>query len=146
MEIHAGHHPVLTLKDGLIQLGLITAGILIALSLEGALNWSHNRALVAEARHNLQSEIRNNQSDVQVILKGLDTTLPRFLRAVEVVSNVSVPENAKEAAALFLLSGEGSLLSSYAAGSLNTASRTTTEISGAFAFMDYAEIRKYAEI
>ncbi len=146
MEIHASHHPVLTLKDGLIQLGLITVGILIALSLEGALERSHNRALVTEARHNLQSEIRNNQADVQVILKGLDATLPRFLRAIEVVGNLSAPENAKEAAELFQLSGERSLLSSYAAGSLNTASRTTAEISGAFAFMDYDEIRKYAEI
>src|SRR6266850_642218 len=37
MEIHAPHHPVLTVKEALVHLAIITTGILIALSLEGAL-------------------------------------------------------------------------------------------------------------
>jgi hypothetical protein len=53
-------------------LGIVTAGILIALSLEGLLEWSHHHALVAETRQNLQDEIRNDQKDIQIVLKGLD--------------------------------------------------------------------------
>jgi hypothetical protein len=69
MEIHAPHHPVLTVKEALVHLAIITTGILIALSLEGALEWSHHRELVGETRVRLRDEIRGNQESVQIVLK-----------------------------------------------------------------------------
>jgi hypothetical protein len=146
MEIHAPDHPILTLKQALVHLSIVTVGILIALSLEGALEWSHHRALVREARENLRSEIRNNQKDIQIILKSLDATMPRFLRAIEVVADLSAPDHVNQAASLFQAGGPDSLLADYRIAWLNTASRMTAEVSGAFALMDYGEIRKYAEI
>jgi len=50
VEIHAPHGSIHSWKDLLIQLGIITAGILIALSLERVREWRHERALVREAR------------------------------------------------------------------------------------------------
>ena len=50
MEIHAPRHPILTLKEALVHLCIVTIGILIALSFEGALEWVHHRQLVREAR------------------------------------------------------------------------------------------------
>jgi hypothetical protein len=64
MEIHAPHHSILTIKEALVHLCLITTGILIALSLEGTLEWWHHRELVQETRQNLQNEIRSNQKDI----------------------------------------------------------------------------------
>ena len=92
MEIHAPHHPVLTFKEAMVHLGIVTVGILIALSFEGALEWSHHRELVREARQNLQNEVRNNQKDIQIILKSLETTTPKFLHAIDVLSDLSEPK------------------------------------------------------
>ena len=35
MEIHAPHQPILSVKEALVHLTIVTVGILIALSLEG---------------------------------------------------------------------------------------------------------------
>ena len=63
MEIHPPR-PVTSLKEFLRELLTITAGILIALSLEGLLQWNHHRQLVREARTNIISELRQNQSEI----------------------------------------------------------------------------------
>ena len=36
MEIHAPHKPILTVTEALVHLAIVTVGVLIALSLEGA--------------------------------------------------------------------------------------------------------------
>ena len=56
MDIHPPH-PIHTWKDFGIQLVTITAGILIALSLEGVRESIHDRAIVREARENIRREI-----------------------------------------------------------------------------------------
>ena len=50
MEIHPPEKPIHTVRDFLLQLMTITAGILIALSLEGAIEWSQHRTLVSEVK------------------------------------------------------------------------------------------------
>ena len=50
MEIHAPHKPILTITEALVHLAIVTVGILIALSLEGARQWHEHRNLVAETR------------------------------------------------------------------------------------------------
>jgi hypothetical protein len=147
MEIHAPHHPILSLKEALVHLCIVTIGILIALSFEGVLEWAHHRELVREARQNLQNEILNNQKDIQIVLKSLESVKPRLVHAIDVVSDLSSPEKLKAAGSIFDQSGgPNTLLYGYTTASLNTASRATAEASGAFGFMDYGEIRKYAEI
>lgn len=64
MEIHAPEGPVTSLKEFLVHIGIVTIGILIALSLEGLLEWHHHRELVEEARANIASEIRDNRKDL----------------------------------------------------------------------------------
>ena len=63
MDIHPPH-PIHTWKDFGVQLVTITAGILIALSLEGVRESLHDRALVREARENIRREITDNQREV----------------------------------------------------------------------------------
>src|ERR1700730_3617963 len=145
MEIHAPHGSILSLKEALVHLGIVTVGIVIALSFEGAMEWSHHRELVREARQNLQNEIRNNQKDIQIILPSLETVKPRFLHAIDVVSDLAAPDKRTEAAALFG-SGPNNLVSGYTIATLNSASRATAEVTGAFGLMDYSEVRKYAEV
>jgi hypothetical protein len=145
MEIHAPHHPILTIKEALVHLCLITTGILIALSLEGTLEWWHHRELVQETRQNLQNEIRSNQKDIQTVLKGLVPTQTRFVHAIAVVSDLSASENTKEAASLFDPKG-ASLLSDASFAFLNTASYTTAGATGALGLMEYREAARYSAI
>jgi hypothetical protein len=41
MEIHARDKPILTLKEATVHLAIVTVGILIALSLEGLVEWRY---------------------------------------------------------------------------------------------------------
>ncbi len=64
MDIHPPHRDVSSLSQFLRELVTITAGILIALALEGLVNWRHHRTLAREARANIVNELRENQRDL----------------------------------------------------------------------------------
>ncbi len=53
MDIHGPQGPIQSVKHFFLHLLTITIGILIALSLEGIVEWAHHRSLVSEARMNL---------------------------------------------------------------------------------------------
>jgi hypothetical protein len=144
MEIHAPHHPILTFKEALVHLAIVTTGILIALSLEGALEWSHHRALVGETRARLRDEIRGNQESVQTVLKSLGPARMRFAHAIDVVNDLSAPGALEQAEPIFRPAG-GNLLSGVSFAYFNTAAYTTAEVTGAFGFMEYSETVKYAD-
>jgi len=64
MDIHPVHGPVNSVKDFFVHLAIITIGILIALSLEGLLEWAHHKTLVHEARENILTEVRKNKESI----------------------------------------------------------------------------------
>jgi hypothetical protein len=70
VDIHPPH-AIHSWKDFGIQLVTITAGVLIALSLEGVRESIHDRALVREARENIQREIADNQREVNGEIAGM---------------------------------------------------------------------------
>jgi hypothetical protein len=147
MEIHPILHPIRSLKEVSVHVGIVTIGIVIALSFEGCLEWAHNRALVEEARQNLRNEIANNQKDVQLVLKSLETAKPRFSRAIELLGNSSsIPDHDGEMTSLFNPNGQNALSYGFTLAWLNTASYQTAQVSGAFALMEYDEVRRFAEI
>jgi hypothetical protein len=135
VDIHPPH-AIHSWKDFGIQLVTITAGILIALSLEGVRESIHDRALVREARENIQREIAYNRREVENEIKAIparsqkvDTAL-RFANEVlktrktdihQVELRVDFPE-------------------------LTAASWQTAERTGALAHMDYAEVQKFATL
>jgi len=147
VEIHAPDKPILTLKEALVHLSIVTVGILIALSLEGTLEWVRHRALVRETRQSLQGEMRDNQRDIQFLQAALDKTLPRFQHAIDVVSDLSVPDKLKEAAGMFKEgSGPDRLLSDWIISWPDSASHATAEATGAFGLMPYSEAHRYSDI
>jgi hypothetical protein len=73
VDIHPPH-AIHSWKGFGIQLATITAGILIALSLEGVRETVRDRALVREARENIRHELADNQ-------KEPTTTSPAWPRA-----------------------------------------------------------------
>jgi hypothetical protein len=144
MEIHLPNRPILTFKEALVHLSIITTGILIALSLEGALQWLHHRELVLETRERIHSEMRGNQRSIQDVLESVGPAKTRFTAAIDALSDLSSSEKQRQAASTFA-PGAGNLLSGISFAFFNTASYTTAENTGAFGLMDYAEAIKYAD-
>jgi hypothetical protein len=71
MDIHPPHSPIRSLRDFAIQLITITAGVLIALSLEGLRETYREHVLVSEAHEMLAREIADNRKDVENVLGSL---------------------------------------------------------------------------
>jgi hypothetical protein len=143
MEIHAPHGPILTWKEAAVHLAIVTVGILIALSFEGLLEWSHHRSLVREAKSNLRTEIQDNQKELDRFMARLPPMEGRFRHGLEILNQL--PAHRDEAAGLFR-GGPASIMYSFDLAELRTASRTTAEITGAFGLMDYGDAETYAAV
>lgn len=135
MDIHPPH-AIHSWKDFGLQLITITAGILIALSLEGVRESMHDRALVREARENIHREIADNKREVDGEIgampnraKKIDTAL-RFANELLKTKHTGVHEVGLE----------------LNFPTLRAASWQTAERTGALAHMDYAEVQKYADL
>ena len=61
LDVHAPHDRMHGWKDFLLHLLTITIGLLIALGLEGFVEWQHHRQMVHEAEAAMSHEIAQNQ-------------------------------------------------------------------------------------
>lgn len=61
LDVHSPHQPVHGWRDFLVHLSTITVGLLIALGLEGCVEWIHHRHQVEEVREALRQEQAENQ-------------------------------------------------------------------------------------
>src|ERR1700730_6337930 len=68
IDVHPPHEPIHGWRDFFIHLSTITIGLLIALSLEGCVEWQHHRHLVHEAEASLHAEIQSNESGLDNVL------------------------------------------------------------------------------
>src|SRR5438132_14169583 len=89
MEIHAPDHPITSWKDTAKHLAIITAGVLIALALEGVVAWADHRLLVREARANLTAEIRSNKKELEGLFANIDRE-EKELEAADRVAKIVV--------------------------------------------------------
>src|SRR4051812_40775150 len=81
MEIHAPDHPITGWKDTVKHLAIITAGVLIAVALEGIVSWADHRLLVREAKANLTEEIRGNRKELEHLFGEIDRQQKEFDQA-----------------------------------------------------------------
>jgi hypothetical protein len=136
MEIHAPDHPITSWRDTAKHLSIITAGVLIALALEGVVSWADHRLLVREAKSNLTAEIRSNRKELEGLFVNIERQMKEFEQA--------------DHAALTLIEhgklGDGQFNLSWNFAELKNAAVTTGEITGAFGYMDYAEVRHFADV
>jgi hypothetical protein len=73
MDIHPPEGPTHSFKDFAIHIGVVTIGILIALSLEGIRETIHEHRLVREARENFRVEILADQQHMKLELANVQT-------------------------------------------------------------------------
>jgi hypothetical protein len=136
VDIHPPH-AVHSWKDFGVQLVTITAGILIALSLEGVRESIRDRALVREARENIHREIADNKREVD----GELATMADRTRKID-----GAMRFAHELLRTRHTGAHGQVELGLAFPTLSTASWQTAERTGALAHMDYAEVQKYAAL
>ena len=136
MGIHPPHEPARSWRDVFGQLTIITAGVLIALALDGAVAWLEHRKLVREATTNLRNEMAENVREVE----GM------FVNIVKERQNL---EHADELAQMLLDRRKIENLTlnlEFHGAELKDASRTTAEVTGAFGHMEYAEVERFAAV
>ena len=136
MDIDVPHHPIESRRDFFIHLFTITCGLLIALSMEGCVEWMHHRALVHEARTNIRRELADNrkatEEDIQNIQKdeaGFEQNLKAERRLRDGPKNV-----------------HNSVGASFIWSATSDAAWRTARDTGALAYMPYAEIQRYADV
>ena len=88
MEVHPPHQPIHTVKDFLLHLLTITVGLLIALGLEGLVEWNHHRNLVKEARADLREELAKNHSNALADLQELKADEERISSDIKALLSI----------------------------------------------------------
>jgi len=136
MDIHPSQGPIHSFKDFLFHLLTVVIGILIALSLEGLLDWHHHRMLLQEARSNLAYEIRENRQRITKGLASAPDAESRLKATIEAID--SYRRNHDDRAS--------KLDWSFGLFPLNTTAWSTAASTGAVSYMNYSEVQDYTRV
>lgn len=136
LDIHLPHGKLLGIKDFFLHLFTITIGLLIALSLEGWVEYEHHRHLAHQAEESLRAEIANNAHEVirqrQMIKDGqkkLDTDL-------KILEELRAHPHAKM----------GHIDLSIEMGGFDDMAWKNAQNTGALTFMQYKDAQDFSEI
>jgi hypothetical protein len=114
----------------------VVLGILIALGLEGLIEWNHHRHLVNETKESLASEIRTNQTRLSRGLALAPNAEHRLQAAIQLAEARQTLHNVPSPP----------LDLSFGILPLNATSWSTAQFSGALPLMDSADVEKYARL
>jgi hypothetical protein len=132
----ASHNRIDSAKEFFIQLATITAGVLIALLLEGAVAWNDRRSLVREARATIAEEIADNKKELDGTLSGLPGRREQLKNALRFADDLL---KAKRTDLREMKLG-------FEGASLSTAGWQTAQTTGALSYMKYSDVQAYAEV
>ncbi|WP_254063859.1 hypothetical protein [Granulicella sp. S190] len=137
IDVHPPHEPVHGWRDFLLHLLTITIGLLIALSLEGCVEWQHHRHLVHEAETSLHTEIESNAKDMPDSIADLHKQQDILKRDVKllkyIVKNQKAPDNS-------------SMEITFHIRSFDDVSWKTAQSTSALSYMHYSQAEEYAGI
>lgn len=88
LDVHPPSEPIHGWRDFFIHLATITIGLLIALSLERAVEWQHHRHLAHQTKVSLGNEIRGNSKQVGVALEDVNRMLGTLKQDVAVLNRI----------------------------------------------------------
>jgi hypothetical protein len=137
LDVHPPHEPLYSWRDFFIHLATITIGLLIALSLEGCVEWQHHRHMVHEAETSLHREIQENSKNLQGTLdevhKQQDALAQDIVVLKKIIANPKVT-NRDPMSIGFHISG------------FNSVSWKTAQSTGALSYMPYDRAQEYSSI
>jgi hypothetical protein len=124
-------------RDGLLlELVIVTAGVLIALSVDTVRVWRAHQSLAAEARATMLSEVAQNKKALEEALASLGATQKVYTGALRDVRARLTGKRVE--------SGDVNL--SVRMAPLSSAAYTTAEITGALGYMKYDDVRRFAAV
>ena len=134
MDIHPPYGPIHSFKDFFLHLLTVILGILIALSLEGLIEWRHHRSLAEEARSNLTVEIRENRQLLTGGLAAAPDAEQRLKATIETIE--AYRKNHRD-------DRTSKLDWSFGLFPLSATAWSTAASTGAPGYMDYSEVKAY---
>ena len=137
LDVHPPHEAVHGWRDFLLHLFTITIGLLIALSLEGCVEWQHHRHLVHEAEASLQIEIRSNAASMKAAAADIRTEQENLKHDATVL---------KQLIKTGKLPKDGHMEIGFHIRTLESVSWKTAQSTGALAYMPYDMAQQYSDI
>ena len=134
LEVHAPEAKIHGSGDFLLHLFTITVGLLIALSLEGSVEWWHHRNLRLEADANLAQEIQDNQKELAATRAAFSKERDNVMETLQFLEARAAGkpfETHQRALALTL-------------STLQNASWRTAEATGALGYIEYRHVQRFA--
>jgi hypothetical protein len=125
-----------TFADYAFQFVTVTAGVLIALLIDGLVDWNNNRELVAAAHASIAREVADNLKEIEGLPKSIES------------ANGEI-DNCLKFANELLAKGKtdvSSLQLSFNLATLNSSSWLTADRTGALSHMSYGQVKEYAEL
>ena len=120
--------------DYLFQFITITAGVLIALLINGLVEWNNNRSLVVQARETIAQEIVQNKNDLDKTLGGIVEDMKRLDNALKFASEMLTARKTSITELMLHLNF----------ADVSSAGWRTAERTGALSHMPYAEVQRYS--
>jgi hypothetical protein len=136
LDVHAPHGRIEGLKEFLLHLLTITIGLLIALGLEGCVEWRHHRNLVREAEDAMHGEISHNLETVHALRKQISDHQSTLNEDLRVLSALRAHPGTRS----------GQLSFSFAMEGFRDVAWKTAQSTGAMAYMPYQNARTYSHI
>ena len=137
LDVHPPHGKVHGWWDFFVHLFTITVGLLIALSLEGCVEWRHHRHLVHEAEASLREEIKTNAETVQGALDDVHKQRKFLEHDIDVLNYIIKNKKHPEDATMQI---------GYGLHILRDVSWKTAQTSTALSYMPYKDAQEYADL
>src|SRR5579884_876004 len=134
MDVHSPMGAVNSWRDFFVHLAIITLGLLIALGLEGLVEWGRHQELVHRAETDLRSELQANRTLSAANTKSLDAAEVQAETDLGILLAYRTTRHPT-----------GDLKFHWEWSSLTSAAWDTARNTGAVALMDYAKAQKYSE-
>jgi hypothetical protein len=137
LDVHSPTEPIHGWRDFFIHLATITIGLVIALSLEGCVEWRHHRSLVREAQTSLQVEIEANAKELQSAIDHVNAEQKLLAQDVvmlrKIIANPKVPN-------------QETPLINFNLPTFDDVSWETAKSTGALSYMPYEEAHVYSDL
>jgi hypothetical protein len=137
LDVHPPPEPIHGWRDFLLHLFTITIGLLIALSLEGCVEWQHHRHLVHEAEASLHDEIQNNSKGLPNAIADLHKQQEDLKHDVVVLKYIVKNHKPPK---------DDNMTITYHIRTFDNVSWKTAQSTTALSYMPYAQAQEYADI
>jgi hypothetical protein len=136
LDVHPPHERMHGFRDFVLHLVTITIGLLIALGLEGCMEWQHHRHLVHEAEAGLGGEIGRNSKTVAALQKQIKDQQMQLDDDLATLAQMRAHPAASHQQVTF----------TFAMHSFDDVAWKTAQTTGAFAYMPYDDANTYSNI